>query len=464
MSRKSEAGRSLSHSKKRSKLTRRDWLRAAALASVSYFSSGWLRSLAEDTATNPQRKRACILLWMAGGPSQTDTFDLKPEHANGGEFKPIDTSVPGIQISEHLPQVAQQMEHLSIIRSMSTREGDHQRATYLMRTGYLPQGPIHYPTLGSLISRELGPGQADLPNFISIGPNRALSPTAFGPGFLGPRYAPLVVGEGAAFMPTGEGQDVADSLRVRNLERPAGVDVKQADARLSILAQLEEDFTAARPGLIGSSHRTAYQRAIQMMRSGASSAFSLENEPAELREKYGMNQFGQGCLLARRLVEQGVPFCEVTLSNAPGTPGWDTHADNFNGVKALSEILDPAWGTLMSDLQDRGLLDSTLIIWMGEFGRTPNINGNTGRDHFPLAWTTVLGGGGINGGQVYGSSTDDGMKVKDSPARVGDLIATVCQALGIDPMQQNMSNVGRPIRIADPEAQPIESLVASRNS
>jgi uncharacterized protein (DUF1501 family) len=265
-------------------------------------------------------------------------------------------------------------------------------------------------------------------------------------------------------MPTGEGQDVADSLRVRNLERPAGVDVKQADARLSILTQLEEDFTAARPGLIGSSHRTAYQRAIQMMRSGASSAFSLENEPAELREKYGMNQFGQGCLLARRLVEQGVPFCEVTLSNAPGTPGWDTHADNFNGVKALSEILDPAWGTLMSDLQDRGLLDSTLIIWMGEFGRTPNINGNTGRDHFPLAWTTVLGGGGINGGQVYGSSTDDGMKVKDSPARVGDLIATVCQALGIDPMQQNMSNVGRPIRIADPEAQPIESLVASRNS
>lgn len=441
---------------KLNRLSRRDLLRAATLASVTSSSSGWLRSLADDTADSPQRKRSCILLWMAGGPTQTDTFDMKPEHENGGEFKPIDTSVPGIQISEHLPQVAKQMEHLSIIRSMSTKEGDHQRATYLMRTGYLPQGPIHYPTLGSLVSRELDSGKSDLPNFISIAPNRFLSPAAFGPGFLGPRYAPLVVGEGAPFAPGAEGQDVADSLRVRNLELPEGVDAKQADARLNILQQLEEDFTATRPGLIGSSHKTAYQRAVQMMRSGASSAFSLEEESEELREQYGMNQFGQGCLLARRLVERGVPFCEVTLGTQQG---WDTHGDNFNMVKTLCETLDPAWSTLMTDLKDRGLLDSTLVIWMGEFGRTPNINGNGGRDHFPVAWTSVLGGGGINGGQVYGESTEDGMQVKDSPVAVGSLVATVCEALGIDPETQNMSNVGRPIRIADPEAEAIESLI-----
>lgn len=441
-----------------SRLSRRDLLRAATLASVGYSSSGWLKALAEDSAGDPQRKRSCILLWMAGGPSQTDTFDMKPEHDNGGEFKPIDTTVPGIQISEHLPQLARHMEHLSIIRSMSTREGDHQRATYLMRTGYLPQGPIHYPTLGSLVSRELANTKSDLPNFISIAPNRFLSPAAFGPGFLGPRYAPLVVGEGAPFAPGGEGQDVADSLRVRNLELPADVDRQQADARLDILEQLEEDFTSSRPGLIGNSHRTAYRRAVQMMRSGASSAFSLEDEPEELREKYGMNQFGQGCLLARRLVERGVPFCEVTLGTQQG---WDTHADNFNAVKTLSETLDPAWSSLMADLKDRGLLESTLVIWMGEFGRTPNINGNTGRDHFPLAWTSVLGGGGINGGQVYGSSTDDGMKVKDSPVPVGNLVATVCQALGIDHTGENISNVGRPIRFTDLESEPIDSLVAS---
>lgn len=444
------------------RLSRRDWLKVSTFATAGYSASGWMKALAEEAASpsGPHPQRSCVLLWMPGGPPQTDTFDMKPGHANGGSFKPIDTSVPGIQISEHLPKLARQMEHLAIIRSMSTKEGDHQRATYLVRTGYLPQGPIHYPTLGSLVSRELGSGELELPSFISIAPNRFLSPAAYSSGFLGPKYAPLIVGEGARVR---EGQDIATSLRVRNLTRPEGIDETQADTRLDLLWHLEDDFVASRPGVTGRSHLNAYRQAVRMMKSGASNAFSVETEPMELRERYGLNQFGQGCLLARRLVEQGVPFIEVSLSSAPGAEGgigWDTHQDNFNRVQALSAALDAGWSTLMEDLRDRGLLESTTIVWMGEFGRTPNINGNQGRDHFPAAWSAVMGGGGVKGGQVYGSSTADGMKVKDNPVSTPDLIATVCRTLGIDPMKQNMSNVGRPIRIADPEATAIDQIVA----
>ena len=181
-----------------------------------------------------------------------------------------------------------------------------------------------------------------------------------------------------------------------------------------------------------------------------------------LRDAYGRNLFGQGCLLARRLVERGVPFVEVTLAGVNGSNafGWDTHNQNFEAVKRLSGVLDPAWGTLMEDLKQRGLLDSTLIVWMGEFGRTPKINNQQGRDHFPGAWSTVLAGGGIKGGQAYGKTSADGNKVETRPTSVGDFLATICQALGIDPLKQNNSNVGRPIRIAEPTAKPIKEIVA----
>ncbi len=197
-----------------------------------------------------------------------------------------------------------------------------------------------------------------------------------------------------------------------------------------------------------------------MMRSAAAKAFNLGDEPADLRDAYGRNLFGQGCLLARRLVEQRVPFVEVTLANVAGTPGWDTHQNNFDGVKRLSDILDPAWATLMQDLKERGLLDTTLIVWMGEFGRTPKINPGQGRDHWASSWSTVLAGGGIKGGQVVGKTSDDGMEVTDRPVSTPDLLATVALALGLDPRKQNLSNVGRPIRFADPTAQPIKEVVA----
>ena len=446
-------------------ISRRDLLRLASLGVVGTSMSGWLKTLADETATNPKRKRSCILLWMSGGPSQLDTIDPKTDHENAGEFKPTKTSVPGIQISEHLPTVAKQMQHLCPIRSMKTKEGDHTRATYLMRTGYLPQGPIQYPTMGSFLSNELGHDSNTLPNFISVAPYRALSPAAFSPGFLGPKHSPLVVGGNVRPPRRGDDQEEEDeyqaALQVRNLALPDSISDKQADRRLELLRGFEHDFLKDRPGVPGKSHRSSYQQAVRMMRSDGRKAFNLDEEDDTLRDAYGRNQFGQGCLLARRLVERGVPFVEVTLSGVDGPgPGWDTHADNFNMVKNLCEVLDPAWGTLMSDLKSKGLLDSTLVIWMGEFGRTPKINDNTGRDHWPGSWSTVLGGGGISGGQVYGSTSKDGMEVTDNPVAVPNLMATICRALGLDHTTQNMSNVGRPIPLSDHESEPIRAVLS----
>jgi uncharacterized protein (DUF1501 family) len=197
-----------------------------------------------------------------------------------------------------------------------------------------------------------------------------------------------------------------------------------------------------------------------MMKSESARAFKLEEENDKLRERYGKNLFGQGCLLARRLVERGVPFVEVTLANAPGAPGgWDTHNNNFDGVKSLCSILDPAWATLMDDLKQRGLLETTTVVWMGEFGRTPRINQGRGRDHFPNAWSVVVGGGGIKGGQTVGRTSPDGMSVEDRKVSTPDLLATMCKAVGIDPMKQNLSNVGRPIRIVDKSARPITEIL-----
>jgi uncharacterized protein (DUF1501 family) len=364
-----------------------------------------------------------------------------------------------MQISEHLPKLAKLGQHLAILRSMSTKEADHGRATYTMRTGHAPGGPIQYPVLGALVAKELEPPDAELPSFASIAPYRFLSPGAYGAGFLGPRYAPLIVGENANIGPA---QQYDQALKVQALDLPAGVSARRAAARVQLLDEMEEDFLAERSGVAALSHRTAYQRAVTMIRSPAAKAFNLDEEPKELRDRYGRNLFGQGCLLARRLVERGVPFIEVTLSAVPGlnTFGWDTHQDNFNAVQKLSEVLDAGWSTLLEDLKERGLLESTLIVWMGEFGRTPKINNNKGRDHWANSWSTVLAGGGIRGGQVIGKTSADGMAVAERPVSVRDFLATVCLALGIDIAKQNQSNVGRPIRIVEPGAQPIQEVLA----
>lgn len=434
-------------------IDRRRWLQSAGLGMCGLSMSGWLPAFAQQLAADPARRRHCILLWMGGGPSQTDTFDMKPNHENGGEFQEIATNVPGIRFSEHLPNLAKQADQLAIIRSLSTKEGDHGRGTHLMRTGQSPMGTIQYPSIGASLAQELASAEMALPPYVSVAPFRGLNSEAFGPGFLGPKFAPLVVGDvsmGATAAPGDGASESFAELKVDALQPPEGIAPEQMKRRLELWKSLEENFLAQHPQEAIHAHRTVYDNSLRMTQSDAATAFDLSQEPDELRTAYGKGMFGQGCLLARRLVERGVPFVEVSLNTSTGNSfGWDTHINNFEAVKALSAELDAGWATLMTDLKQRGLLESTTIIWMGEFGRTPKINGSAGRDHFPQAWTCVLAGGGIAGGQVYGRTSDDGMHVEEDKVGVTAVLATLCAALGVAPDKQLMSNTGRPIPIVD---------------
>jgi hypothetical protein len=439
------------------KISRRRLLNTLAAGIGGVSASGWFPAFAGQLASDPARQRHCILLWMSGGPSQTDTWDMKPGHANGGEFKEISTASPGLRFSEHLPKLAAMSDKLAVLRGLSTKEGDHGRGTYLMRTGQKPMGPIQYPSIGATLANQLGRAELPLPGYVSIGSYRAFSQEAFGPGFLGPRFGPLIVG--AADIPgavAAAGQGFPE-LKVQSLERSAAITVERMDKRLEIWRRLQSDFLATRSGA-ASTHNTVYQGALQLMSSKDAKAFDLSQEPEKLREEYGRTVFGQGCLLARRLIEHGVAFVEVSLGTSSGGVGWDTHTDNFNAVERLSADLDAGWATLMRDLQDRGLLESTTILWMGEFGRTPVINGTVGRDHFPNAWSTVLGGGGIAGGQAYGKTSEDGTEVVDGQIGVADLLSTLCKALGVSPSTMQMSNTGRPLPIS--EGTPIKEVLA----
>jgi hypothetical protein len=413
--------------------------------------SGWIGTFAADVATHPQRKKSVILLWLNGGPATIDLWDLKPGQETGGPYREIDTAVAGLRISEHLPILSKLTGDMAIIRSMASKEGDHDRATHLVRTGYIPQGAIQFPAVGALVARELGIADIDLPNFVSVAPARFAS--TIGGGFLGPNFAPLMIAEGISGQNGMEGDGGPEALTVPDLARAASVSEEAQRDRLALLDGFEQRFLNGSENSVVASLNSATARAVRLMRPEAARAFRIEDEPEALRDAYGRNLFGQGCLLARRLIERGVACVEITLG------GWDTHQNNFDRVKGLSGTLDVGFGTLMADLKDRGLLESTLIICMGEFGRTPKINGNTGRDHWPQSWATVLAGGGIKGGQAIGRTNADGTAVEERPVTVPDLIATASKAVGIDPRKQNMSNVSRPIRVADPAAHPIEEIL-----
>lgn len=422
-------------------VTRRGLFRSAVGIGLGAGSmSGWLRVLAADAPRKPAK--SVIVLWLNGGPATIDMWDLKPGHANGGPFREIETTAPGLRIGEHLPKVAKFGKELAIVRSMATKEGDHARATYLLRTGYTPLGAIKYPSVGAVIAQELGRESSDLPNFVSVGPTRYSA--SLGGGFLGPNVDPLVVGDLAA---------PQDGLKVPDLVRDPVVTDDAQKARLELLAEIEKRFGAGRDSAVRASVQAATRRAVRLMKPEAASAFDLEQEKTTVRDAYGRGLFGQGCLLARRLVERGVPFVEATLD------GWDTHDNNFERVKGLCGALDSAFAALLADLKERGLLDSTLVVCQGEFGRTPKINSGTGRDHWPASWSVALAGGGLKTGQAIGKTTRDGVAVEGKSHGVPDLIATVARAVGIDPKKQNMSNVGRPIRVADPDAKPIEELL-----
>ena len=389
------------------------------LVAMQHFSSDSLAQL-EDVL--PRAKR-CIVLFMSGGASQLDTFDPKPGTKNGGPFAAIPTSVKGIEVSEHLPQVAEQAHHLSIIRSMVSREGNHERARYLLHTGYAPGGAVRHPTLGSLTSYYLEDSLSDLPSYVNIN-----APTYSG-GFLGATHDPFVV---------------KDPMKpVEDLSYPSQMDTHRFRERLKMLKAIEADFIAKRTGRSTEAHEAIYKKADQLINSPKIDAFHLNEEPMAIREAYGMNKFGQGCLMARRLIEAGVKFVEVSLDE------WDTHENNFERTEELLNRVDPAFAMLLKDLGERDLLKETVVLWLGEFGRTPRINNNDGRDHHTTGWSAVVAGGGTRGGQVIGSTNEDGTQVDSGPVRVPDLFASLCFALGIDADEENYSRSGRPLRVVD---------------
>jgi len=434
--------------------SRRDFFRMSLAGAFGMSCSGWMGKLARAVEANAPQK-ACILLWMPGGPSQMDTFDLKPGHKNGGTFKEIDTAAPGVRISEHLPGLAKEMKDIAIIRSLTSTEGDHGRAANIMLTGYKTQEAVKYPVLGSLVAKELGRSDNELPNFVSISSAQSVFGSTADEGFLGPLFAPLSVSGNS------NNPQARANLAIEFLAPPRKVDQAQTDNRFKMLQVVQRNFSDRFESDSIAAHRSNYEKAERLVRSQAKHAFRLDEEDAALRDAYGRNRFGQGCLLARRLVERGVPFVEVSLNGTQtnAAASWDTHTDNFNQVRGLSQVLDPAWSTLMRDLRDRGMLEHTLVVWMGEFGRTPVINPTGGRDHFPIAWSTVLGGAGIKGGQAYGSSGPDGMKVVDKPVKGPEFLATICAALGIDPKKENFTDEGRPIPIVERGTEPVSALL-----
>ena len=418
-----------------SDVSRRGLMQVGVGGLLSMLFAQWLDPAGAMAATAPGGKKAknCILLWMNGGPSHLENWDPKPGATTGGPTKSIKTRVPGIEVSQNLVQCADVADHLAIIRGMSSKEGNHQRAQYLLHTGYSPNPTVTHPSLGGWVNQELGDPTSDLPNFVSI------SGPSIGAGFLGVQYGPLVIQQ-AGQLP-------------QNIAYASNVNEARFDSRQKALGMLENDFAAQTGDVKVKGRQSVYAKAVRMMKSPHLKAFDIAEESDAVKASYGDSNFGRGCLMARRLVESGVKFVEVVLD------GWDTHTDNFNRVGKLAGTYDPAMATLIKELQARNLLDSTLIIWMGEFGRTPKINGNEGRDHYPQAWSAVLAGGGVRGGQVYGQTDAEGAKVVDKQVAVPDLFATISTLLGMNPAKSFMTPVGRPISITE-KGVPVRDLIA----
>lgn len=370
-----------------------------------------------------------IFLQMIGGMSHIDTLDPK-EGATQGPKKPVGTK-SGFQLGGTMENLAARSDKISIIRSMTSKTGVHAAGQYVIRTGYEQRGTIQHPNIGAWAQHFKGASHKTLPSSVCV--NRQ---PQNGNGFFPSSFSPLPI-----------------------LDPDAGLQHAQSDAtpetmikRLVMLDQLDAGFRERFQTSQVKAYTQFYDKTVSIMSSTDLEAFRLTEEPDALKEKYGRNKFGQGCLLARRLVEKGIRYIEVAKS------GWDMHNNIEDGLDEHGAELDVALSALLDDLSERGLLESTLVVLCSEFGRTPKINGSGGRDHFPAAWSCVLAGGGIRGGQVYGRSSEDGTKVEDRQVDVGDVLATLCKALGVDPKTQNISELGRPIRLA--EGTPIDALLS----
>jgi hypothetical protein len=396
----------------------------AATSALGVSAIDFTNSIKANAAELKSNNRSAILLWMGGGPSTIDLWDLKPGASTGGPFKPINTNADGIQICEHLPMLSKNMDKLSIIRNMSTREADHGRGRYYMHTGYVPNPNIEHPSYGSIISHELEDKvpHLNIPLFISVDGG------SVGPGFLGMTYSPFVV---------------SNNGNIRDLNM--GMDPTRLSQRLEMLSVIEDKFIKEKRGGSALDHRKILNKTVNLLTTKQMEAFKVNLEPQDVRERYGNTAFGRGCLMARRLVELGVPFIEVDMG------GWDNHGGIFQTLQNQKlPDMDKAMSALIEDLDQKGLLDTTSIIWMGEFGRTPNINGGGGRDHWARSWSVVVGGGDFKRGIVVGETNHDGTEIisKNSYSSE-DLLASVIKSLGLSTSTTFTSKSGRPMKIAN---------------
>jgi uncharacterized protein (DUF1501 family) len=417
--------------------SRRGFLRLAGLAGASWLTPvGHLLARADEArAARNVPAQSIILLWLQGGPSQLETFDPHPGTAIAGGTGAIATAVKGISFAKGLEQLAAEMSSVALIRSMVSKEGDHERGSYTLKTGFRPDPTVIHPSIGAVCCHELAAVGTDIPRHISILPGQW---PARG-GFLGARYDAFATGD-----PAGPVPDTQSSLSQQRDER-----------RLKDLDVVEAAFAQGRQHRVDATmHRETTAGARRMMSSEQLKAFDVLRESLSLRRAYGETPFGRACLAARRLIEVGVRCVEVTLT------GWDTHANNHAQVRELVKVLDPAFATLLRDLRERGLLERTLVVCMGEFGRTPTINAVGGRDHWPNGFSLALAGGGIRGGQAIGATDPEGKNVPQSPMSVGDLHATLLTAVGIDPQKVNQTPIGRTVRFA--EGKPVAALLGAK--
>lgn len=419
---------------------------AAVSAPAAHLLANGLRAGAAELKKG---NKACILLYMGAGPATIDIWDLKPGQPTGGEFKPIATS-GNEQISEHMPLMAKQMHHAAIIRSMSTSEADHARGRSYMHTGFKPDPNIEYPGYGAVMAHEMSEQTKsrglEIPPVVSIGGASA------GPGFLSMAYSPFVV-------------DFQGN--VRNLQM--NLTNERLAQRMQMLGKLEDNFAKQERGAMAKDHFDILKSTANLMTSKQMDAFTKVNdEPDSIKDLYGMNApagqqmgmgmrnasgFGRACLMARRLVETGVPFVEIELG------GWDDHQNVFTALKNRLPVLDRGFSALIQDLDQRGMLDDTAIVWMGDFGRTPRINARTGRDHWARCWSTVVAGGGMNGGIAVGKTNVDGTGVDSTPYSSEHLMASVLKSLGVSLNTTYTTKNNRPKKIANGAA-PIPELFA----
>lgn len=432
--------------------SRRDWLRAGVLGPLGLSLGDWFRLRAQASSTQAGNfaspAQACILIWLSGGPSHIDTFDPKPSAPSDvrGTFEPINTALPGVHFSELLPELARVLDRASLIRSLTSPESDHDRAAHHKLTGYRPSPAIVYPSLGSVVAK----AREDLPGG-TLPPHVALpsAPPFASSGYLTPAYDPFA----------SEADPNSPGFRVRNLTPPDRLTLSRLQRRRGMVSTLDQ-FTRDTPETTLTRSRDRFAaRAFELLTSpAAQTAFDLANEPDAVRERYGRTQIGQSCLLARRLVERGVAFVTINdLGN--GQLGWDTHVQNFPTLKdRLAPPLDRGVASLIADLNERGMLESTLLVMMGEFGRTPKINENAGRDHHGRACSVLLAGGGLKPGVVLGTTDPKGDAPIERPVTPAELAATIFTRLGIDPSTRFLTSDNQPIRLVD-TGEPIAELL-----